>query len=92
MALRAECKKSEIIKQASEIAAVLTKELETPENSPNIDFLCECMTKSNKKQIFNWALTIAKTIDNPKLFTPEDIYHLSAHLLMILKEIVDDYC
>ena len=91
-AINAECKKSEIIRQARVVASTLTKELGTPGNTPNIDYLCACMVKSNKRPIFNWLLTMAKTIDGSEPFTSEDIYHLSAHLLMILKEILDGHC
>ena len=91
-AINAECKKTEIIEQARKMATALTKELDTQKNTPNIDYLFSSMTKSNKKQIFNWLLTIAKTINDAESFSPEDTYHLSAHLLMILEEIIDGHC
>ena len=92
IAIKTEYEKYKIIQKAQVAVSALINELATPEHTPNIDYLLSCMKKANKDQVINWLLSIAKTIDESVRFSNDDIYHMSAHLLMIIKEIIDGHC
>ena len=92
IAIKTEYEKYEVIQKAQVAVSALIHDLATPEHTPNIDYLLSCMKKENKDQVINWLLSIAKTIDESERFSNDDIYHMSAHLLMIIKEIIDGHC
>ena len=91
--MKAEHDERQIVRRAKEVAHILMKDLDIPDNASITGYLCGGVAKSNEKEITDWIMRVtANSIDGSELYDSEFIHSLSVRLYTILLEVQDGHC